>query len=87
MQEKLINVVGQKVESTRVTTYTDIRERHQVAADSIKDSLQTILNNSVLIDTPIIEDAEIIEDYEERRNSKNDKDIDDIFKNLNDING
>lgn len=86
-QEKLINVVGRKVESTRVTTYTDIRERHQVAADSIKDSLQTILNNSVLIDTSIIEDAEIIEDYEERRNSKNDKDIDDIFKDLNEING
>ncbi len=86
-QDKLINVVGQKVENTRATTYTDIKERHQAATESIKDSLQTILNNSELIDVPIIEDAEIIEDNEEHKASENDKDIDDIFKDLNDING
>lgn len=86
-QDKLINVVGQKVENTRATTYTDIKERHQAATESIKDSLQTILNNSELIDAPIIEDAEIIEDNEEHKASENDKDIDDIFKDLNDING
>lgn len=85
-QEKLINVVCQKVENTRATTYTNIQKRHQAAVGSIKDSLQVILNNSKSIDESIIEDAEVIEDCENHKVSEIDKDIDDIFKNLNDIN-
>lgn len=82
-QDKLIRVVEQKVEKTRDDSFNDIQNRHKDASESICSSVNHIMQNSEEIDTPLAENAEIIEDSTKK--SENDEAFDQLFSNLNDL--
>lgn len=81
-QGKLIEVTGKRVENTRTNTFTNINSRHTEAAGILRTSIQNIINNSEEIDTPLFEDAEIIENSSEIISENNDE-LNDLYNDLN----
>ena len=83
-QEKLVRVVGQKVESTRDASFNDIQNRHKNASGFIRSSAAHILQNSEEIDFPLDDNTEINED-DSTKNSENSDTLDKLFSDLNDM--
>lgn len=83
-QDKLIRVVEQKVEKTRDTSFSDIQNRHKNASESMRSSVEHILQNSEEIDMTLTENAEVIED-DSTKKSENSDTLDQLFSDLNDM--
>ena len=83
-QGKLINVVEQKVETTRETSLTGIKNRHKDASEVMSSSLEHIKENSEEINKPLSENAVIIED-ESIEASENTNSLDKLFDDLKDM--
>lgn len=83
-QGKLIEVTKNRVQQTKDNTVNHIKERHAEAAEEMKDAIQQILNNSTEIDTPLSEEAEIVED-DVKHISENKEKFDDIFEDIEQI--
>ncbi|MDY3732894.1 MAG: cation diffusion facilitator family transporter [Alloprevotella sp.] len=83
-QNKLIRVVEQNVESTRETSYRNIKNRHSDAYESMRSSVEHIMKNSEEIDTPLVVNAEIIEDDSDIK-SENSDSLDQLFSDLNNL--
>lgn len=83
-QDKLIRVVEQKVEKTRDTSFSDIQNRHKNASESMRSSVEHILQNSEEIDMTLTENAEVIEDDSSKK-SENSDTLDQLFSDLNDM--
>ena len=81
-QEKLIKVADTKVEVTKEEVANTIKERHAVAAESMKSSIERIKKNSEDINRPLAENAVIVE---EDIVSENGDSINKIFSDLNDM--
>lgn len=84
VQDKLIWVVENKVESARDETFNRIQQRHSEAFGSVLSSIEVIKMNSEAIDAPLAENAEIIEDNASYR-SENKGSLDQLFADLNEM--
>lgn len=84
IQDKLIWVGENKVESTRDGAFSRIQQRHNEAFGSVMSSIEAIKMNSEAIDAPLSENAEIIEDNTSYR-SENEVSLDQLFADLNEI--
>lgn len=84
VQDKLIWVVENKVESARDETFNRIQQRHSEAFGSVLSSIEVIKMNSDAIDAPLAENAEIIEDNASYR-SENKGSLDQLFADLNEL--
>lgn len=82
-QAKLIEVVKVNTESTRNTSLNNIQERHKNATDAIRSSIEQIMANEEEINTPIAENAVVVDD--EPKKSENEDSLNDIFSNLSEI--
>lgn len=82
-QDKLISVVSQKTESARETSLTNIKERHKDASDVMRLSVEHILQNSEEINSPLAENAEIIEVNDV--SSENENALNNLFNDLKDL--
>ena len=65
-QAKLIDVVKVNTESTRCTSLNNIQERHKNASEAIRSSIEQIMANEKQINTPIAENAVIVDDEPEK---------------------
>lgn len=83
-QGQLVEVAKVRVDYTKADTYSSIKERHAEAADMMNDAILTIKNNSEAIETPLCEDAEVIDDSEPI--SENEDAINEINNELNSMN-
>ena len=83
-QDKLISVIGQKVESTKVKSYSNIQNRHKETSKFMRSSMEHIMQNSEEIDTPLAVNAEIIEDDSDIK-SENSDSLDQLFLDLNNL--
>ena len=83
-QGQLGEVVKVRVDNTKADTRSSIKERHAEAADIMKDAIQTIKNNSEVIETQLCEDAEAIDDDNEPISENKDalNDIDNEIKSM-----
>lgn len=81
-QEKLTQVVIGKLESTREQTFNHIQERHTQAVEDMRNSIQNIINNSEVINQPLFEDAEIVEDDTQKETSENTDSLNQLFADL-----
>lgn len=82
-QVKLIEVVKVNTESTRNTSFNNIQERHKNASGAIRSSIEQIMANEEQINTPIAENAVIVDD--EPKKSENEDNLNDIFSDLSEI--
>lgn len=82
-QEKLIEVVKVNTESTRKTSFINIQERHKNASSAIRSSIEQIMANEEQINTPLAENAVIVDD--EPKKSENEDNLNDIFSDLSEI--
>lgn len=81
-QGKLIEVTKTRVDNTRLNISSKINERHAETADMMKDAFQSIQDNSRAIETPLCENAEVIDDESEHV-SENVDAFNDISNDLN----
>lgn len=79
-QAKLIDVVKVNTESTRCTSLNNIQERHKNASEAIRSSIEQIMANEKQINTPIAENAVIVDDEPEK--SENEDNLNGIFSDL-----
>lgn len=84
-QNKLLNVVKQKVETTRETSLNNIQKRHNDAANAMAVTIEQIKENSKEIDIPLAENAEIVEDDENEMKSENDNALEQLMLDLNNM--
>lgn len=84
VQDKLIWVVENKVESARDETFNRIQQRHSDAFGSVLSSIEAIKMNSEAIDAPLAENAEIIENNASYR-SENKGSLEQLFADLNEM--
>ena len=82
-QAKLIEVVKVNTESTRKTSFNNIQERHKNASSAIRSSIEQIMANEEQINTPLAENAVIVDD--EPKKSENEDNLNDIFSDLSEI--
>lgn len=82
-QAKLIEVVKVNTKSTRKTSYNNIQERHKNASSAIRSSIEQIMANEEQINTPLAENAVIVDD--EPKKSENEDNLNDIFSDLSEI--
>lgn len=82
-QAKLVEVVKVNTESIRNTSFNNIQERHKNASEAIRSSIEQIMANQEQINTPITENAVIIDD--EPKKSDNEDSLNNIFSDLSEI--
>lgn len=82
-QAQLVEVVKVNTESIRNTSLNNIQERHKNASEAIRSSIEQIMANQEQINTPIAENAVIID--EEPQKSENKDNLDSIFSDLSEI--
>lgn len=82
-QAKLIEVVKVNTESTRKTSFNNIQERHKNASSAIRSSIEQIMANEEQINTPLAENAVIVDD--EPKKSENEDNLNDISSDLSEI--
>lgn len=82
-QGNLINVVKENVERTRSNSLERILNRHKEASSTISSLIGDIMANSEKINTPLAENAVVIED--EPKESENKNALDNLFYDLKNI--
>lgn len=83
-QGRLLELTGERIQNTRLSTFSNITQRHTEAASAMKLALQEIMDNSKEINCPLCENAEIIEE-EVDQVSENEKTLNGLFDELNSI--
>lgn len=84
-QGNLTKVVIGKVEETRKKTINNIQGRRIQAAKEIGSSIQNIVNNSELVNQPLFQHAEIVEESKKNEKSENTDSLNQLFSDLEDI--
>lgn len=83
-QGRFLELTGERVQNTRLYTFSNITQRHTEAASAMKLALQEIMDNSKEINCPLCKNAEII-DEEVDQVSENEKTLNGLFDELNSI--
>lgn len=83
-QGRLLELTGERVQNTRLYTFSNITQRHTEATSAMKLALQEIMGNLKEINCPLCENAEII-DEEVDQVSENEKTLNGLFDELNSI--
>jgi len=84
IQGGLIEVTKNRVQQTKEMSSNHIKERHAEAVEEMKNDIQQIINNSVEIDMPLLEEAEVVEEDVEPV-SENKEDLDNLLKDIESI--
>lgn len=83
-QGRLLELTGERVQNTRLYTFSNITQRHTEAASAMKLALQEIMDNSKEINCPLCENPEIIDEKADQV-SENEKTLNGLFGELNSI--